>query len=313
MYADSTRARLLIRPETAYNETFVIGSTHMQDLRMTGHTLKPAKETVDNEEIRGDGSMSRQDQVGTSVAGDINANLSYGTYDPYIAAALRNAPTGWSSNALGVGIAPPTFAIEPGNLDISRFWLLTGCYIGAMTLDIASKKAIGLTFAVMGAQGLPSTTASVDAAPVAKTTTEHMRSGAGIPSLSLAINGGSAAPHPGKVTSLRVQTDPGLRARPNVQSLASDIMGIGEFKVTATISGYLADASLYDACLAHQDVALDFVTADSLGNQYHWYIDRATITDHTATPGSKNQDVLNSYTIQGYGVNALRVARTPAA
>ena len=314
-YADSSRAQLLARIEGTYNENFVLGTTtHMQDVRITGHTLKAGKETTDNEEITGAAVIGRQDQVGTSVGGDIGGNLSYGTYDTFIAAALRNVD--WTANALGVGSTPPTYAFQAGNLDIGTFEMLLGCYFGGMTLDISPKKAIGLSFAVMGARGLPEATATIDPTPVVKTTTAHMIAGAGIPSLLLGINGGSLAPHPGKVSSLKLTTDPGLRARPNVQSLASDIMGIGEFKVTVVLTGYMADGTIRNAYKNHQDVALSFITQDAAGttspNQYLWNIDRATITDHTSTPGSKNTDITNNYTIQGYGVNPLRIARQAA-
>lgn len=313
VYADSTRAQVLIRPETLYNEAFVLGTNHMQDLRFSGETLKAAKEVVDDDEIRSDGSMGRSTLVGRSVSGDINATLSYGTYDPYIAAALRNPVTGWATNALGVGTAPATFAIQRSRLDVLRYILFTGNYINTMTLDIQVRRKIGLSFGILGAQALASVQTSVDPAPIARTTSYHMRAGAGITGLNLGINNGAIGTHPGKVTSLRLQTNAGLRARNNIQSDVSDVMGISEFGVTATISGYLLDDALHDACLAHQDVALNFTTADVAGNSYQWWLDRATIQDHAAPADAKNKDVMNSYTIQAYGANALRVIRVPAA
>ena len=312
-YADTTRSRLLIRSKSAFGAAFILGATHFQDLRVTGNTLKAAKTTDEDPEIRSDRSPGRSTQTGRSTSGDISGRLTYGTYDDLLASALGNPVTGWSSNALSVGTAPAIFDIEVGLLDVAQFFPYVDQYVGTMTLELGTNKDVALTFGMMGAQSLTATTTSIDPAPVAKTTTTRMRSTLAGAALALGINGAALAAHPGKVTSLRMQTTNNLRPRPDVFSETSDEMGLGEIGVTITVSGYLKDASLYNASLAHQDVAMSFSVADAAGNKYTFYVDRATIEDHSAPPDAKNKDVLNNYTIKAFGTNCLRVVRAPAS
>ena len=60
----------------------------MQQLRSTGSTMAPAKETVTSQEIRADRMVSDAPEVAASSGGDLNIEWSVSTYDDLILAAL---------------------------------------------------------------------------------------------------------------------------------------------------------------------------------------------------------------------------------
>lgn len=62
-----------------------------QELRFTGESLVPAKQTVRSEEIRSDRAIRELVMVGKSTAGSVNLEMLIGPQDPFVLAALMAA------------------------------------------------------------------------------------------------------------------------------------------------------------------------------------------------------------------------------
>ena len=84
--ADSNRVSLRSVRESVWGET--PASPAMNALRITGESLKYQLRTARSNEIRPDRMVADIPQVGASVSGDIGMELSYGSADDFLMAAL---------------------------------------------------------------------------------------------------------------------------------------------------------------------------------------------------------------------------------
>ena len=92
--ADSNRLNLAYVAESTWGTT-PAGPPILQDLRFTSESLGQDTNSVTSQEIRSDRQVADIIRTGVSVSGDINGELSYGTYDDFFASVLYSA--GWST------------------------------------------------------------------------------------------------------------------------------------------------------------------------------------------------------------------------
>lgn len=88
--SDSNRVNLAYVEETTFGTT-PSGPPTLQDLRFTGESLKQDTGSVTSAEIRSDRNITDLIRNALSASGDINFELSYGTYDAFLEAGLMSA------------------------------------------------------------------------------------------------------------------------------------------------------------------------------------------------------------------------------
>lgn len=95
-------------------------------LRLTGNALTPTVNTVVSDEITA--SRVSQGSVATSVdiAGDLAAELSYGSFDELLEAAFYGE---WNANVLAIGDVRHTFSIAKGYNDVGVYSLFKGAHV----------------------------------------------------------------------------------------------------------------------------------------------------------------------------------------
>lgn len=93
--ADGSRHSIYSVEETTYGVTPTNPALDL--VRYTGTTLSLAKDSLQSEEIRSDRQISDFRQGSNQVGGDINFELSYGSFDQFLEAALLSAD--WASPA----------------------------------------------------------------------------------------------------------------------------------------------------------------------------------------------------------------------
>jgi len=101
--SDTNRASILYVKETSYGVP--PATPAMQFLRFTGEGLKTTKETVSSDEIRADRQNADVIETGQSVEGDINGELSMGTYEDAFLASLQAAALSAEVVVLNAGSA----------------------------------------------------------------------------------------------------------------------------------------------------------------------------------------------------------------
>ena len=116
MSATTNRVLLSYIEESTYGTT---PSGSLIEIRTTGETLKGDTNTVNSDEIRQDRMISDVLRTMISSSGDINFELSYGSFDTFMEAALMSA--GWSSTATVEGGAT-TVTFGANTITTSSTW-----------------------------------------------------------------------------------------------------------------------------------------------------------------------------------------------
>lgn len=105
----------------------------LQTLRITGETLNYASEFTESQEIRSDRMTPDTIRVNSSAGGDVNAELSYGSFDALFAGAAFNP---WTTTGSDVSAAtdiaidkttgtPNTYALTSSSTDFSaQSWVV---------------------------------------------------------------------------------------------------------------------------------------------------------------------------------------------
>ena len=100
--SDSNRVQIRYIEESTWGTT--PSTADMQELRFTGESLNYNIENTTSNEIRDDRQVTDLIQTGSANGGDINFELSYGTYDDFIEGAL------WSDWSSDLAISASTIA-----------------------------------------------------------------------------------------------------------------------------------------------------------------------------------------------------------
>lgn len=121
---DSNRTQITFIKESVYGVT--PDTPQMQELRMTGESLNKNINNIVSNEIRSDRQISDLIQAAKSAAGDINFELSYGTYDEFLASALYSGD--WSSdlNISGTDIAADATGFTSSSTDFVAEGVVVG-------------------------------------------------------------------------------------------------------------------------------------------------------------------------------------------
>jgi len=101
--------------QISYVEESTFGVTpesNLQIIRVTGEDLGGDIDTAESAEITGDRQKSRVARTGVAASGSVNVELSYGTFDDWLAAALLAAEWSSETTVLSAGTAS---AAESGN------------------------------------------------------------------------------------------------------------------------------------------------------------------------------------------------------
>jgi hypothetical protein len=90
--SDSNRTQMYYLPEVSWGVT---PASALTEMRFTSESLSYGVQTKSSDEIRSDRQLTDLILTGAEATGAINYELSYGTYDPFLAAALM--ATAWST------------------------------------------------------------------------------------------------------------------------------------------------------------------------------------------------------------------------
>jgi hypothetical protein len=216
-----------------------------QTLRTTSGGLRTQKSTGTSNERQADRNVRDEFELGQDVNGSYDFELTYGTFDTILEAALFGT---WTDDVLVNGVTPKSLTIEEtyelGATD--SFRRFTGCMINTMSLAIGSRAAVTGSFSVMGKQETLATAIVTGATYADPSETPVSTASANVASLVV----GDLSPQP-VVRSLQLQISNNLRTRPAVGTKFSAEFGAGRFDVTGTIEAYFQSNALYAEVLAH--------------------------------------------------------------
>jgi len=249
------------RHDMAYVVESVFGTTPttptFTPIRHTGTTIGLSKDAIESEELRQDRQIANYRHGNKSVAGDVNIELSYGTFDDLLEATLAGT---WATDVLIAGTTRRSYTVERHHTDIGKYLRSTGCSFNALSLSVAPNSMVTGSFSVIGKAFSVASTAILGATYSAETTTAPFDSFTG----SITEGGSSIA----VVTSIDLSIDNGMEALYVVGSDETLLPSIGKSTVTGSITAYFEDATLIDKFIAETASSLSFVLTDLAGNSY---------------------------------------------
>lgn len=259
-FASSSGARIARVPEVTFGTT--PATPTFQISRVTGGGLRTTKATGTSNELRSDRNVSDEYMLGQDVSGSYPYEMSYGSFDDLIEAALFGT---WTANVLKNGIARKSFTFEEvlelGVTDsFSRF---SGVMVNSWSLAIERRAALTGSFGLMGQKEVLATAPVTGATYPAASTEQIINSSSHVSALSVA--GLTTQP---KVASLNFEVNNGLRTRTVVGSLYSEEFGEGRFEATGTLSAYFENNELYQKVLDHGSGSLTSTFGAAANKKY---------------------------------------------
>ena len=241
------------RHDLSYILESVFGTTPattpaLTPIRHTGTTLGLSKDAIESEELRQDRQVANFRHGNKSVTGDINFELSYGTFDDLMEATLCGT---WAADTLLAGTTRRSFTVERYHADITQYIRSTGCNFNSMSLSIAPNSMVTGSLNVVGKDLAVSSTILTGATYADDTVTQPFDSFTG----SITEGGSSIA----TVTSLELSIDNGIEALYVVGSDSTLEPSVGKSTVSGTVTAYFEDATLINKFIAETSSALEFV------------------------------------------------------
>ena len=205
---------------------------NMKPLRHKSCSLVLSKDTFQSEELRSDAQIADFRHGVKKCGGDIAFELSFGEYDPFLAAALRGT---WKNNVLVAGTALQTFAFEREFADIKQYEFFKGCAVNSLSLEVQTNAMITGTMNIVGKE-------ATFAATSASTGTETSETHSPLDGFSGALKEGNATI--ATVTSISLQIENNIEPANVVGSDVAAALVPGRINCTGTVSAYFENLNL---------------------------------------------------------------------
>lgn len=264
--ANGSRHSMRYVAEVSYGVT--PATPAFKPVRHTGTTLGLSKETLQSEEIRDDRQIADFRHGAYQVGGDMNIELSYGSFDDLLEAVLLGT---WEedepevdTDRLKAGVLRRSFTVERFFGDIltvdKPYHRFTGVEFNTLALSITANAMVTGTFGVLGQNMLTATTAIAGSTYADPTTTSPLDSftgtlnEAGVP---IAV-----------ITEIQLNIENGLEARFVVGSKQSIRPSVGRSNCSGTVTAYFENSALLDKFINETESSIVFELPDIAGNKY---------------------------------------------
>jgi hypothetical protein len=270
--ADGSRHSMRLIPEATYGVT---PTTPVFDIiRHTGTTLGLSKEALQSEEIRDDRQIADFRHGARQVGGDINIELSYGSFDKIFEALLGGT---WAVDTPSAGIdqlkagtTRRSFTVERYFGDIQSgdkpYHRFTGVEFNTLQLQINANAMITGTVGVVGKDMTTATAIIAGATYNPATTTSPLDSFTG----TLNEDGTPIA----VITEIQLNLDNGLDPRFVVGSKTTLRPSVGRSNVSGQVTAYFENSLLLDKFINETESDIEFTLPDGAGNLYTFKLPR---------------------------------------
>lgn len=274
--ANGSRHSMRYVAETVYGQTPATPAFKM--IRHTGTTLGLSKESLQSEELRDDRQIADFRHGAYQVGGDVNIELSYGSFDELLEAVLLgtwevDSPAA-GTDRLKAGVTRRSFTVERFFGDIltadKPYHRFTGVELNTLSLAINANAMITGSFGVLGQNMVTATTAITGATYAPATTTSPLDSFTGT------LN--EAGTPIAVITEISLSLENALEARFVVGSKQSIRPSIGRSNVTGQVTAYFENSALLDKFINETESSIVFELPDGAGNKYTFTLPRIKYT-----------------------------------
>ena len=288
---NSSQTELSYVAEAAWGVTPTSPAPAFQAIRMTGESLKITNESVVSDEIRPDRNVPDTILVGGDASGGIDGELSYGTFDDFIASVLYSTWTGSPANSIVNGVTQKSFTLQKkqeGNGLSPVYELYKGMVVDTMTINIAAKEKTTVGFTFVGKGGVIGTALT---GTVTDAGDEEILDGANAFTLSKAWT----SPLP-KLMSMTINISNGLSGRSVAGSRDLVRVSASRCTVTGSASFYFETKAMMDLFLAGTAGELAVTLGKVTGEKYTITLPNVKITDADHFSPNNDDDVMLNVT-----------------
>jgi hypothetical protein len=282
----------------------------LKELRFTGESLGKNITNVKSNEIRSDRNISGLIPTDVEIGGDINGEMSYGTYDDFIEAALA---TTWATNVAKNGTTRKFFTVQKNFTDALSgagiFNNFRGAMIDSWDFEVVQGQIINTKFGIKALTMDNVTTQIAGATTPAATTTQVMSAVSNI-----------AAIKEDTVTTTEFYRKLSVSVKNNVRSLKSvGVLGaidmnMGTCDVTGSLEMYFGNITMLNRYLGATGFALSFEMVDG-ATKYTVNLPKVKFETGVVVAGGLDQDIMYTGNIRALydsGVGAsIQVTRVP--
>jgi hypothetical protein len=288
--ANASQTRLAYVAESTYGVT--PATPTFQKLRYTAEGLGANIENVTSNEIRADRNVSDLIQVGSSAGGNVDFELSYGSYDDFLESLMFST---FSTNVLKNGVTEKSFTLEKtfetGATD--QFHRFTGAIANGFNLSMTTGAIVTGSFDFV-AQGGTSGQSIITGAtyddgnsnPVINAATDFA---------SLAITGATSP----KLTALDLSITNNLTPEAVLGSIESRAMTAGRFQATGNLTAYFDNEELYEMFLAGTATDLEFKLGGASSKNYLFNLPKIKFNSAQIVAGGNDQPILATIAFTG--------------
>jgi hypothetical protein len=303
---DSSQTRLAFIAESTYGTTPTSPVFTIQ--RYTSENLKPGIQNVVSNEIRADRNVSDLVQVGFDAGGEVNFELSYGSFDAWLESLLFST---WSTNVLKNGSTQKSFTLEKtfeaGATD--QYHRFVGAVANTMQLSVQAGQIVTGNFGFLAKQATSAQAIISGATYTAANTNPVINPQAAFGNLAMT---GVTSP---EILALNMNVTNNLRQQPVIGQTASRGIGTGRFEVTGDVTAYFANAELYELYLAGTATDLAFRLGGASSLKYLFELGNIKFEEAEVVAGGNDQDVVVKMSYRGlYDASdaaTLKITRTP--
>lgn len=286
--ASSSRHSMRLVAESAYGTP--PANPVFDTIRHTGTTLGLSKETLQSEEIRADRQIADYRHGARQVGGDINIELSYGSFDKILEALLGGS---WTSDApeagidqLKAGTLRRSFTVERHFGDIASadkpYHRFTGVEFNTLQLQINANAIVSGTLGVIGMD------MSTDSKPLAGASYTTPPTTAPLDSFTGTLE--EAGKTIAVITEIQLSLENGLDPRFVVGSKTTQRPTIGRSNVSGQITAYFENSALLDKFINETESSIRFDLPDGVGNQLTFILPR--VKYNGGQPDVKGDDAI---------------------
>lgn len=277
--ANGSRHSLYAVKEATYGQT--PNSPALELLRITGTTLGLSKDSLQSEEIRSDRQIADFRLGSNQVAGDVNFELSYGTFDELLQAVLLSTDWATDTPQLGTdqikaGSQRASFTFVRHFADVQAadkpYYIYRGVELNSMQLTIAANSMITGTFSVIG----QSQTTAQDLTALGTPTFPPASTTSPLDSFTGTLNEGGTSI--AVVTEISLTLQNGIEPRFVVGDKNSIYPSVGRSNLTGQVTAYFEDSTLVDKFLNETESSIEFTLPDAAGNQLKYILPRIKYT-----------------------------------
>lgn len=288
---NSSQTELSYVDEATWGVTPTSPAPTFQAIRMTGESLKITNESVVSDEIRPDRNVPDTILVGGDASGGIDGELSYGTFDDFIASVLYSTWTGSPANSIVNGVTQKSFTLQKkqaGNGLAAVYELYKGMVVDTMTINIAAKDKTTVAFTFVGKGGVIGT---AETGTVTDAGTTEIFDGAN----AFTLVDAWTSPLP-KLMSMTINVNNGLAGRSVAGSRDLVRVSAGRCTVTGSASFYFETKAMMDLFLAGTAGDLAVTLGKTTGQKYTITLPNVKITDADHFSPNNDDDVMLNIT-----------------